>query len=149
MEVRMLAGEHALPPILESMQHVGLPSNVYSPARVAREVKKLMSTFKNDVRQFFNTSMCVVHSVNSIPPKPQPDRDEHPNLWRRCRSGRDGLGTFFPAKVHDENIGSNDGLMAILRVMFDEVMDKPPMDRTMRVVVSDCNIFARIMKVCC
>ena len=86
--------------------------------------------------------------VNTIPPKPQEVDGLDDCLRLRIRNGEDNLNKFHPAGVLAENIGSNDGLVLILRQIYDDFKKREEDDKRIQVLLVDVNIYKRIMKVC-
>ena len=62
--------------------------------------------------------MCFQHTVRRIPVKPEVSCIAHPALHEVLRQSRDGMRNFFPLGMLQENIGSNRGLLLILKDLF-------------------------------
>jgi hypothetical protein len=88
-----------------------------------------------------------VHTVNSVPCKAVVDAKKYPRVAARCLAADTGLENFFPLEILDENIGSNAGLMAIMRARYLKFEAADIKEQFVDVVVSDLDIFNRMMKV--
>ena len=66
-----------------------------------------------------------------------------PALAALLRESRDGMRHFFPLGMHPENIGSNRGLLLLLKDLFGQQV-RPGHYSFLSV---DCNIFMRMLKV--
>jgi hypothetical protein len=100
-----------------------------------------------DVRMM-EKSWCVRMKVNSVPLKPHVNEVDSKYLRRVLNESRDGMTFFRPQAILPHNIGSNRGLLQILRDRMDVYANnkadgKPRLD----IINSDPNIFARIIKV--
>ena len=80
-------------------------------------------------------------AVNTILPKPVVPRNHE--LYTVLKESRDGLIHFHPWRMSPLNVGSNRGLLKLLK----EIDDGIACDAPIRFLVADCNIFVRIMKV--
>lgn len=99
------------------------------------------------ISKFETTNWAIVHIINRIPVKALVDKCKFPITHRRSDEGRTGLKNFFPTEMCSDNIGSNLGLFALLKTEFDEHRARADADKVYRVIISDCNIFNRIVKV--
>lgn len=93
------------------------------------------------------TSMVAKWQVNNVPLKPKvlkvPDKYKE-----AVTNSYDSLKDFYPEKIVEHNIGSNEGLSAVMRQVYDEsVTDVDPQERRYRIINADCNIFDRCIKV--
>ena len=91
-------------------------------------------------------SRSVVHryKVNNVPLKPILDPLRHQRLCQTLSESRDGLSFFHPWDIIAQNIGSNRGLMLVLKQISDE---RRIDDGRIQFLCADCNIFTRIMRV--
>lgn len=89
-------------------------------------------------------SIVQKYKVNNVPLKPILDPLHHSRLCRILAESRDGLSFFHPWDIIPQNIGSNRGLMLILKQISDE---RQPDDRHIKFLSADCNIFMRVMRV--
>jgi len=121
----------------------GMPDSVFSD-----DINKLLIAQLKKVDDrgsaLFNESLCVKHNVCRIPLKPQVDPDIHPRLHQVLSESRDGLTNFHPIKITDKDIGSNRGLLFILKDLEQRHAKNPT---KMMFVTVDCNIYWRMMKV--
>ena len=91
----------------------------------------------------FHGSICVKYDVRRVPLKPEVDFRKEPELARVLEESRDGMINFCPWSIIDENIGSNRGLLVILKNFAQERRD----EKHLSFVNTDCNIFMRCLKV--
>jgi hypothetical protein len=99
------------------------------------------------ISKFEAGNWTVIHNVNRIPVKALVDKRRFPETHKRSDEGRTGLKNFFPTEMSSENIGSNLGLLALLKTEMDAHLARADADKVYRVIISDCNIFNRIVKV--
>ena len=106
-------------------------------------VEELIITCENRSWRYFAGSVVKRYNVNRIPLKPEVDSKEEPELATVLDESRDGLRNFYPLDVLPENIGSNRGLLFLLRDLF----SKPLRTGHFSFLSVDCNIFVRMLKV--
>ena len=94
--------------------------------------------------KLLRNSIVKEYKVNNVPLKPRMDPLHRPHLCQILSESRDGLAFFHPWDIISQNIGSNRGLMLILKQISDE---RQPDDRRLQFLSADCNIFMRIMRV--
>ena len=92
---------------------------------------------------FLGRSLVKLHNVNTIPVKPRVSRRDDAKLHAVLAESRDGLRNFHPLEVSPQNIGSNRGLLLVLKKMSDARVDNGKFE----FLCADCNIFMRIVKV--
>ena len=92
---------------------------------------------------FLKDSLSFKMRVRQVPLKPEVDPAVHPALAAVLRESRDGLRNFFPIGMMSENIGSNRGMLLVLKDLFG-VQPKPG---HFSFLSCDCNIFMRLLKV--
>lgn len=91
----------------------------------------------------FDRCVLFEQKVNTIPPKLSRSQQEGKTYERMSERG-DSLKHFFPDRVVDENIGSNEGLIQML-LRHDAAYHERP--GSFRFMVADVNIYFRCMKV--
>ena len=92
---------------------------------------------------FLKDSICFRHTVRQVPLKPEVDATAAPAVAAVLRESRDGMRNFFPRGMQPENIGSNRGLLLLLKDLFG-VQSKAGHYSFLSV---DCNICMRMLKV--
>jgi hypothetical protein len=110
-------------------------------------VMSIGSTLMRETHLKYDASLCNVLQVNCIPLKPAaPEGDDR--LASILAESRDGVGNLYPEAVLPPNIGSNLGLMSILKGFCDErnVYTVTGPDRYY-IISCDINIYNRILKV--
>ena len=96
------------------------------------------------VVKFYADSIAVKYEVSSIPPKVAPQRILDPAVRARLAKSRDGLDRFHQYSIVDFNIGSNLGLMHIVKyILADEVLGAGGY----LILNVDMNIYDRLIKV--
>ena len=120
----------------------GMPQSLFAPV--------LINLFKHKMAQadavscaYFKDSVCHKHTVRKVPLKPDVDSKSNPAMAAVLRESRDGLRNFFPLGMLPENIGSNRGLLLIIKDLF----QAPPKPGNYHFLSVDCNIFLRMLKV--
>jgi hypothetical protein len=101
------------------------------------------------VERFSARNWTQIHDVRRVPIKAKVHPTLFPAIHRRSTDGRTGLTNFYPQRMSAENIGSNLGLLRLLRAEHDKQMALPADERKYKIIVADCNIFLRIVKVSC
>ena len=93
-------------------------------------------------------SMVQRWRVSNVPLRPELDEKKYPSEHKRLNSGNSRQTILHPGGILAENIGSNRGLLTILRNYCSEsgYLDGQNVARY-RAVTVDCNIYARMMKV--
>ena len=120
----------------------GMPLSLFTP-HIAALFKAKMAAADAVSVSFLKDSLCFKHNVRQVPLKPQVDPAVDPALAGVLRESRDGMRNFFPLGMLPENIGSNRGLLVLLRDLFG-VQQKPGHYCFLSV---DCNIYLRLLKV--
>ena len=82
-------------------------------------------------------------NVRKIPLKPEVDPALDPARAAVLAESRDGMRNFLPLGMLGENIGSNRGLLLLLKDMF----GVQPRPGHFSFLSCDCNIFMRLLKV--
>ena len=126
----------------------GMPDNMFSRGLNTR-MTQIITRMSSSQWSYFQSSYVVTMNVNQVPLKPRVSWVEHPDLHRILSESRDGLTNFFPLKIEKHNIGSNRGLLTILKDLSIERKASLQAGDTdnIRVVCVDCNIFMRVLKV--
>ena len=120
----------------------GMPLSLFEPALIDSFKQKMTHADGVSV-SFFKDSVWHKFTVRKVPLKPDVDASIDPTLAAVLRESRDGLRNFFPLGMLTENIGSNRGLLLILKDLF-HTPRKPGQYSFLSV---DCNIFLRMLKV--
>ena len=112
-------------------------------AQIMNQMKAKMDRFGNTKWDYLNNSIVQRYQVTSIPLKPYVDDAKDPQLHQILSESRDGVRNFFPMDILPENIGSNRGLLLILKRLSDENQASVQW----KFLAVDCNIFLRVLKV--
>ena len=120
-----------------------MPDDIFSDANVD-VVRRNLSRKLRPGWRILKYSIVHKWQVNNVPLKPVLDSFRHPALSRVLSESRDGLTSFVPMDVIPHNIGSNRGLMLILKQISDE---RRVDDDRMQFLCVDCNVFMRILRV--
>ena len=92
-----------------------------------------------------DSSICVKYDVRNVPLKPVVTEDEYPDLFRVLVRKADSLASFYPRELVKLNVGSNRGLIQVMRDHMEEVMSARP--RRYGIILAYVDIFKRICKV--
>jgi hypothetical protein len=139
------ASDHVL--IDPDLGHVvsGLPRNPF--AYVGAVTNNLQHVLRSG-RYLYDESLVNRYDINSVPLKI--DIKKFPEMDRYVTHTINSTSTVFPVRLIDANIGSNVGLLAVLKQICEErgIYNEqlPPTRYTIMNV--DENIFWRILKVC-
>ena len=120
----------------------GMPSSLVSDAIISL-FKQKMAVADAVTESFLKDSVCFRYTVRQLPLKPEVDAKADPALHAVLRESRDGMRNFFPLSMLPENIGSNRGLLLLLKDRFG-VQTKAGHYSFLSV---DCNIYLRMLKV--
>ena len=92
---------------------------------------------------YYNESICLKYNANGVPLKINVTERQEPVLYNVMK--RNSVYAMTPEKMSDINIGTNKGLLKILRELLDESEGMRP--KQYRILNTDINIYQRIMKV--
>ena len=107
-------------------------------------VRSKLSAHVNSGWMFLRHSMVKKYKVNNVPLKPVLDPHRHRRMCQVLSESRDGLRFFHPWDIISQNIGSNRGLMLVLKQISDE---RRLDDGRIKFLCADFNVFMRIMRV--
>ena len=96
-------------------------------------------------RATFDACLAVKYRVRNVPLKPDPCNVEE-RFREVLTESRDGMANFFPKKIVQLNIGSNAGLVEVLRKLWDDHKASENA-QNYKYVVCDTNIFWRSIRV--
>lgn len=120
----------------------GFPEDVFANTIDMRE-GIFGATSPAKIRRFEDNNWTALHEVDRVPVKAIVNQFHYPEL--HARSNRGGLQNFYPVGLTEEDIGSNLGVLGFLRDEYNKhVMAPAPV---YRIIVADCNIYLRIVKV--
>ena len=126
-----------------------MPDNLFSSPLVdfARDyLNQMMASSWNQ----FSSSIVKKFHVTQIPCKPSVSRHTDSKLHQILKESRDGVDNFMPIEMNSENVGSNRGLLKLIKG-FDEERKKRMRNGApdiFEIYSVDCNIFSRMIKVC-
>ena len=132
------------PPVSSAQQPNvrGMPDDLFS-ADIIGLFKQKMDTADAVSYLYLKSSVCFKYTVRQVPLKPAAASVDDPAVAAVLRESRDGMRNFHPLGMLSENIGSNRGLLIILKDLFG-VQPRPGHYSFISV---DCNIFLRMLKV--
>ena len=119
-----------------------MPDHIFE-AETMSLVQQTNKEFCKQGWKYLAESMVQRFNVNTIPVKPVVDPLSFPDVHVILSESRDGLRNFHPMAILPQNIGSNRGLMLILK----HISDSRSNPSCYQFLCADCNIFMRIMKV--
>ncbi len=120
----------------------GMPAQLFS-IRIMKLFKQKMAVADAVSCSYYKDSVCFKYNVRQVPLKPDPKAVNNAVLAAVLRESRDGMRNFFPLGMLPENIGSNRGLLLILKDLY----GIQPRPGHYSFLAADCNIFLRILKV--
>ena len=125
----------------------------------AIDAKTFMETDRIQIKSYFvdqnkstykvlEDSVVYKYQVNRVPCKPEincngPLDRKSQEISNVLAQSRDGLLDFYPAEVLPTNIGSNRGMLQILKDYVELHKD----DNKLYFITADCNIFMRIANI--
>ena len=131
------------PPVQADIKTLtGMPDDVFEP-NVIGAVRAGLVNIRQLGWLYLGKSMVKLFKVNTIPVKPKVDGRTHPELHAILGESRDGLRNFNPVEISPQNIGSNRGLLVVLKAMSDARVNNGKFE----FLCADCNIFMRVVKV--
>ena len=119
----------------------GMPAELFAPDIVAL-LKQKMAAADGVGFSYFKNSVCHKYNVRQVPLKPDPRAVNDPVLAAVLRESRDGMHNFFPLGIMPDNIGSNRGLLLVLKDLY----GIQPRPGHYSFLSADCNIFLRLLK---
>ena len=122
----------------------GMEKNLFTDS-VLNDLKATMRQVGEEKWNYLSNSIVRRYGVNSIPLKPEVDERKEPHLFQILSESRDGVRTFMPLGILPENVGSNRGLLLLLKSLSDKHASSERKKYSFLTV--DCNIFLRILKV--
>ena len=120
----------------------GMPTSLFAGSVVSL-FKQKMAVADAVPEAFLKDSICFRHNVRQVPLKPEVDAKADPALAAVLRESRDGMRNFFPLGMLPENIGSNRGLLLLLKDLF----GVQPKAGHYSFLSVDCNIYLRMLMV--
>ena len=109
-----------------------------------RQVLRAAKPFAQEGWRYLKSSLVKKYKVNNVPLKPVVDMKDDPSLHKILSESRDGLSKFEPVDILAHDVGSNRGLLLILK---DMMQARKASDTKYTFLCADCNIFMRIIKV--
>jgi hypothetical protein len=98
-----------------------------------------------DKVHLFDSCLATLYNVRNIPPKVDMSELTNPSRRVRLMNSRDGLSRMHNHNIIEYNIGSNIGLMNVIKyIMADEVLSG---GQGYMMVNADIQIFERLLKV--
>jgi hypothetical protein len=91
-------------------------------------------------------SLVVIYDVRRIPLKIDPNKlPDCPATDALKEASPDGLSNFHPWQLLEENCGTNEGMLRVLRLFLNRSRARD--DNRITILNSDCNLFYRALKV--
>ena len=121
-----------------------MPKNIFNTLRAC--VERFEKTIRGP-KQIFRKALCTKLAVNSNPIKPFVG-DTDPDTQAYLDRHEDGLTNFYPDKLMKTNIGSNLGLLKVLRDYCEvRMLHVDNMQTEYHFLNCDVNIYARTLRV--
>ena len=122
-----------------------MPSKICTPSSIL-QVKAGITYVHSSIRTYYDQSVVLRYDVRNIPPKI--DTKRHVEMSSIIEHKNNSTHTVHPLKLFKRNIGSNEGLVAVLS---DIAKTYGMIDGTCKDYVTlnvDENIYWRVLKVC-
>jgi hypothetical protein len=123
-----------------------MPDDIFELYEATRARFLLVTHTQEDCPMLYNTSLTTLLKVNNVPLKPLPCNVAKAEHKEALLQGHDGLSTCYPEGICTLNIGSNRGLIRLLRDHYDSHCVETKDQRYTSLNV-DNNIFDRVLKV--
>ena len=94
----------------------------------------------------YERSMVVNWEVNNVPLKPL--AANVPARYHAVLEGSSKLNNLYPSDLIDLNVGANDDFFKIFKKFYEDRSAAAPLNTKYNVLMMDCNIYDRLMKVC-
>jgi hypothetical protein len=104
-----------------------------------------MAVIDRDGMYYAQHSFVDKFKVNNIPLSPHVDEKTNPVVHKMLAKKVDAIDKLVPERLMTANIGSNLGLIKVMRSIITEVMAARV--KKYRVIMADCAIFSPILKV--
>ena len=95
----------------------------------------------------YDMSLSVKTDIRNVPLKPNPDKLSLPQHRHALLSGTDKIDNLVTDRIINKNIGSNSGLLRILRDHYEDSGQSTGACERYTALNVDINIFERIVKV--
>jgi hypothetical protein len=123
-----------------------MPNNIWSFMPALKDNFLLHNVPQADCPRLYDTSLTTRMGVNNVPLKPRESKCAKEEHKKAVNEGHDGLTTCFPDGIILINIGSNKGLLRLLRFHYQSICVHDNAARYSALNV-DANIFDRCLKV--
>lgn len=121
-----------------------MPEDLFAPVNL-EWVFALFAKVDAMRMHFYDQCLSTRYEVNNVPLKPDPAKVEE-KYQDILAESRDGMANFFPKKIVPINIGSNAGLIEVVRNVWNEHKASANAHHY-KFIVADTNIFWRSIKV--
>jgi hypothetical protein len=123
-----------------------MPHDVYELYPTLKSIFLKYNGATNECPQRHATSLTTLLGVNNVPLKPSHTKLRKPEHRQAVHEGHDSLDTCFPEGIVGINIGSNKGLLQLMRNHYESVC-VANVGKKYSCLNVDANIFDRILKV--
>ena len=126
-----------------------IPAMPANPFNRTEQLVKLFTTITQTEGciHVYANSLVLTTKFRTVPLKPKPKHLQEEHHKRALIDGSDKLCTMYPVGIISDNIGSNIGLLRILRNHFDEQNQLAGYASVYQSLNVDTNIFDRTLKV--
>ena len=122
-----------------------VPAMPDDPFFYAGAVKQGVQYIINTCRSYYDSSLVAEFDIRNVPPKI--DTKAWPHMKETVDRPENSTRCVYPCKLMDYNIGSNQGLIAVVRHLYEEhKMHNEHCNNYLSLNVDE-NIFWRILKV--
>ena len=127
-----------------------MPTNPWKKAPDVLTMLDMLCTTDGNMAMLFEDSKMHFWGVNTIPITPA-THNLPADVMTRLRTTPTRMHNFYPKGLLPHNIGSNEGLAKVMRILMQDMGLEPPGAPPTKytAMLSDINIFDRVIKVTC
>lgn len=122
----------------------GMPKDLWQEMSTLNHIMTEVDSLGDDL---YENSFVVTNQVNNVPLKPYVSAEEDPILHEVLAQKRDGMADLVPTRLLHLNPASDAGLLQYMVLLQQQMEDGGMYHKRYLPLVSDINIFGRIMKV--
>ena len=127
-----------------------MPTNPWMKVRDVLTMLDMLCTTDGNMAMLFENSKMHFWGVNTIPITPA-THNLPADVMTRLRTTPTRMHNFYPKGLLPHNIGSNEGLAKVMRILMQDMGLEPAGAPATKytAMLSDINIFDRVIKVTC
>jgi hypothetical protein len=125
-----------------------MPDDIFERVEELKHLFHLANDPDTDQLRRYDSSLSHQLDVRTVPPKPEPDLLTSQKHKTALINGHDSLDNLHPGGIFKQNIGSNKGLLQLLRNHYEDEGQLDGSCEKYSAFVMDIDIFSRVIKVC-